>query len=149
MDADGIDVMYEYDLGDGWEHKIEFLGIADKGLDGEMRQFGVKEGQHSFCLDGDGHPCAEDCGGPMGWERTKTRQIANGVLDPYHWDMIWVNRRLDHMWLEMTANNVRRYWKEIDEEDVWRARVTAGKMASEERKSQLNPGQDEEDQDEE
>lgn len=79
LDTRGLTVIYEYDLGDGWEHKIEFLGIAEQGLDQTMLQRGVKPGQQSFCLGGGGHPCAEDCGGECGWERTKTSLARRGA----------------------------------------------------------------------
>eukprot|EP00026_Physarum_polycephalum_P017916 Phypoly_transcript_19303.p1 GENE.Phypoly_transcript_19303~~Phypoly_transcript_19303.p1 ORF type:complete len:150 (+),score=35.48 Phypoly_transcript_19303:191-640(+) len=52
-------ISYEYDFGDGWEHSIKFLGEAAEIL------------EHPICLGGEGHPCAEDCGGPGGWEELK------------------------------------------------------------------------------
>ena len=61
-------IIYEYDMGDGWEHEIEFLGSSDwfeDGLDAG------RPGQEVVCLEGEGHPAAEDCGGPYGWEGYK------------------------------------------------------------------------------
>lgn len=51
-------VVYEYDLGDGWEHEIEFEGEVENDL-------------KAVTLEGAGHPAVEDCGGPHGWERYK------------------------------------------------------------------------------
>lgn len=146
MDPSTIDVVYEYDLGDGWEHNIEFIGIAGRDHEEALYPLGVKEGQHSFCIDGEGHPCAEDCGGKFGWEEMKVRKVADGTLDPYHWDIIWVNRRLDHMWVDMNAANIRRYWKEVDQEgESWQAEITARLIASEQRLRDGDEGQEEED----
>lgn len=46
---------YQYDFGDSWEHLITVIGRGDK-----LEFF--------FCVDGEGHGCAEDAGGPIGWE---------------------------------------------------------------------------------
>lgn len=49
------DLIYQYDFGDSWEHLITVLGRGDKV-------------EFFFCVDGEGHRCAEDAGGPSGWE---------------------------------------------------------------------------------
>jgi hypothetical protein len=68
----------------------------------------------AVCLGGEGHPCAEDCGGDLGWENLKNvfkkgkkdpkglkewykTSYANGDpkgLDPYKWDIFDVNDEL-------------------------------------------------------
>lgn len=51
----GNDIEYEYDFGDSWTHKITVIGrTAHSG--------------HFVCVDGEGHPCAEDAGGLRGWK---------------------------------------------------------------------------------
>jgi len=61
-----VEVSYEYDHGDSWDHKITFLGKADSNLRKNM-QIPAEEKMPVFCLGGEGHPCAEDSGGPGGW----------------------------------------------------------------------------------
>jgi hypothetical protein len=51
----GSGLEYEYDFGDGWTHAITVIGRTN----------------HSttfFCIAGEGHPCAEDAGGFVGWK---------------------------------------------------------------------------------
>lgn len=48
-------LIYQYDFGDSWEHLITVLGRGDKE-------------EFFICVDGEGHSCAEDAGGPTGWE---------------------------------------------------------------------------------
>lgn len=54
-------VVYEYDMGDGWEHGIEFEGE-------------VVHDQNAVVLEGSGRPAVEDCGGAYGWERYKVSE---------------------------------------------------------------------------
>jgi len=107
---DGVDVSYTYDHGDSWEHSIEFLGRADRNL---RRAASIPSDLTVACLGGEGHPCAEDCGGPGGWEHLKSlfkkrgdpeglkawykTDCANGEkkgLDPWSWNMFTVNGTL-------------------------------------------------------
>ncbi|KAF2666813.1 hypothetical protein BT63DRAFT_481285 [Microthyrium microscopicum] len=103
-----IQVVYEYDHGDGWVHGIVFLGRADPSLRSVMN---VPDDLEACCLGGEGHPAAEDCGGSSGWEYLKSvfkkgkkdpeglkewykTTCTNGDpkgLDPYRWDMLDVN----------------------------------------------------------
>lgn len=102
---------YEYDMGDGWEHEIFVLGRADDNLG---KALGLKDRQRVLCIAGEGHACAEDCGGPGGWEDLKdtfkkTRGVdadrkawyknfcSNGDqkgLDPWKWDILKINAEL-------------------------------------------------------
>ena len=72
--------------------------------------------QRIVCVAGEGHGCAEDCGGPMGWDELKEafakprgdkerkewykRMCSNGDkrgLDPWKWDMLRINEELDEV----------------------------------------------------
>ncbi|KAL8704699.1 MAG: hypothetical protein Q9201_002161 [Fulgogasparrea decipioides] len=108
-------LMYEYDMGDGWNHQIIPLGRADENMGKAM---GLNEfNQRIACIAGEGHPCAEDCGGTSGWENLKeTFKKARGGdkelkdwykhscyngdkkgLDPYAWDLLEVNDLLGEL----------------------------------------------------
>jgi hypothetical protein len=63
----GVEIEYEYDKGDCWEHRIQFLGEAEPYLGMAM---GLGE-QRIFCFGGEGHRCSEDCGSDEGWESLK------------------------------------------------------------------------------
>ncbi|MCJ1468520.1 hypothetical protein MMC07_007149 [Pseudocyphellaria aurata] len=54
----GLPVEYEYDFGDGWSHDITPIGRTDAT-------------DIFLCTDGEGHECAEDVGGPGGWDELK------------------------------------------------------------------------------
>ena len=101
-------VVYEYDFGDSWEHEILLLGRADAALGKRM---GIE--QDIVCLAGQGHGCAEDCGGVVGWEHLKgvfakprgdkfrkdwyKNMCANSDakgLDPWKWDILKINEEL-------------------------------------------------------
>jgi hypothetical protein len=106
-----VEVTYEYDHGDSWLHDITFLGRADPNL---RKTLGVPDKLEAFCLGGEGHHAAEDCGSTPGWENLKNvfkkgrkdpeglkkwykTRCANGDpkgLDPYKWDMWDVNDAL-------------------------------------------------------
>ncbi|OXV10960.1 hypothetical protein Egran_01279 [Elaphomyces granulatus] len=106
---DGVDVSYTYDMGDWWDHSIDFLGRADPNL---RRTAGIPSGVKVACLGGEGHPGAEDCGGAAGWENLKAcfkkrsdpydrkdwykNECMNGEesLDPWKWSKDEVNAKL-------------------------------------------------------
>lgn len=110
------EVVYEYDFGDGWYHEITLLGKAEGDFARKQIGKGVPvEGQMTWCVAGEGHPCAEDAGGPSGWEEVKrafagstepraaelrewyTTYCSNGDregLNPWKWDIFEVNQRL-------------------------------------------------------
>lgn len=113
---------WAYDFGDGWDHELHFMGVEDRALHATMggipRDGGTATGLVARCLGGEGHPCAEDCGGEDGWKKLKevfadpTVQEADGAyssrwwfkndcvngdaggLDPYKWDIAKVNELL-------------------------------------------------------
>ncbi|KAI4126853.1 MAG: hypothetical protein LQ338_003526 [Usnochroma carphineum] len=110
-----LQIIYEYDHGDSWEHQITLLGRAEKGLHSALTGLPVEKAQKVLCISGEGHPCAEDCGSAPGWEDLKKEfkkqrggdkdlrewykhQCANGDskgLDPYKWDLMDVNADLE------------------------------------------------------
>ena len=59
---------YEYDHGDSWNHHLALLGRATPGTNA---QFGAPDNVKILCLDGQGHPAAEDVGGTYGWRGLK------------------------------------------------------------------------------
>lgn len=108
VEADGpLQLRYEYDMGDSWEHQITLLGRADQQLHESIGGPGAPRG---LCLSGEGHPCAEDCGSAPGWKDLKAtfkkvrgdkdlkewykKMCSNGDpkgLDPYKWSILDVN----------------------------------------------------------
>ncbi|KAL8916009.1 MAG: hypothetical protein Q9208_008740 [Pyrenodesmia sp. 3 TL-2023] len=111
-----IHITYEYDMGDGWEHQIQLLGRAEKGLHAALTGLPEEKAQKVLCVSGEGHPCAEDCGSEPGWEELKKaftkpkgdRELkewyknvcANGDrkgLDPWKWDLMDVNAALENI----------------------------------------------------
>ncbi|KAI4137476.1 MAG: hypothetical protein L6R39_007262 [Caloplaca ligustica] len=111
-----VHITYEYDMGDGWEHQIQLLGRAEKGLHAALTSLPEEKAQKVLCISGEGHPCAEDCGSAPGWEGLKNaftkqkgdkglkewykKQCANGEkkgLDPWKWDLMDVNADLEEM----------------------------------------------------
>ena len=109
-----IKLLYRYDMGDDWEHQINFLGRADRGLHSALTGLPGEKAQKVLCIAGEGHPCAEDCGSGSRWQGLKdafTRprrdkdlkewyknQCTNGDpkgLDPWKWDILDVNEKLE------------------------------------------------------
>lgn len=72
----GLAMEYEYDFGDGWSHEITLVG----------RKAAT---QVFMCTDGEGHGCAEDVGGPMGWQRLKEAYRASHPTRKQRQKMRW------------------------------------------------------------
>lgn len=107
-----VGLRYDYDMGDRWTHHITVLGRAEPMLHKALGS----DGAPVVCLGGQGHPCAEKCGGSVGWQNLKdafkkqrgnrnTKELKdwykndcyNGDpegLDPYQWDDRVVNDEL-------------------------------------------------------
>lgn len=66
---DVVDIRYEYDMGDGWDHSIALVGRSNPLV--HNLQIGAPGEAKILCIAGEGHACAEDCGGGMGWEVLK------------------------------------------------------------------------------
>ncbi|TKA68476.1 hypothetical protein B0A55_08942 [Friedmanniomyces simplex] len=135
VDLSGCEWIYEYDMGDGWEHRIEFLSRAETYLDSQVLEQRVVRGQNRFCIAGEGHGVAENSGGECGWDRLKWRMAESGQLDRWHWDIVWTNRRLDHMWLDVSQAIEQQFRRELlrGENDHWMATRDAGGQESRER----------------
>lgn len=116
-----------------WGHAIEFLGYAEPDADAQALDKGVALGQNVFCSGGEGHEAAENCGGEAGWERTKWRLAERGVLDPWYWDIVSINRRLDHMWVDVSPVILARIPRELIRNDVWSLTRTTALGESRER----------------
>ena len=71
--AQGTPLVYEYDMGDSWEHLIE--------LEGTEARAEVEEGDPCCCLAGGGACPPEDVGGAMGY-----MELLRAVKDPSHPD---------------------------------------------------------------
>lgn len=66
-------MIYQYDIDALWEHLISVIGRGDK-----LEFF--------FCVDGEGHGCAEDAGGPIGWKNVRNAYKGRGGdKDLRHW----------------------------------------------------------------
>lgn len=66
-------LIYQYDFGNSWEHLITVIGRGDKS-------------ESFFCVDGEGHRCAEDAGGSSGWEDVRNAyKKGNGDKDLREW----------------------------------------------------------------
>ncbi|OJJ48538.1 hypothetical protein ASPZODRAFT_14669 [Penicilliopsis zonata CBS 506.65] len=79
----GKTIHYLYDLGDGWEHVVTCTGRSDAT-------------QHISCLEGEGHGCAEDVGGPLGWEE---------LLEAYDAESPTSDQKEQIIWYETFASN--------------------------------------------
>ncbi|TVY90517.1 Uncharacterized protein LAWI1_G004397 [Lachnellula willkommii] len=79
----GKTIHYCYDFGDGWEHVISCTGRADA-----TAQF--------VCLDGEGHGCAEDVGGYIGWQE---------LLEAYDAEKPTKKQKESMSWFETQASN--------------------------------------------
>jgi hypothetical protein len=93
----GESLLYEYDFGDGWEHRI----LVEKAVDRDPRL------AYPLCLAGARACPPEDVGGALGYEHF-LEVIANkkhenhdellswvgGIFDPEGFDVNWTNREL-------------------------------------------------------
>lgn len=79
----GNTIHYNYDFGDGWEHVITCAGRTGPTA-------------HFICLEGEGHGCAEDVGGPHGWKT---------LLEAYDADNPTENQKELIDWFETYASN--------------------------------------------
>ncbi len=95
--SEGVRFSYEYDFGDGWEHRIEVEAIA-------AAEAGIA---YPRCVAGRRACPPEDCGGPWGYgnllaaigdpnhdEHEAMVEWAGGPFDPARFDVAGVNARL-------------------------------------------------------
>jgi hypothetical protein len=93
LSEEGQSFSYEYDFGDGWEHKI----ILEKILKNRMQKYPV-------CIDGKRNCPPEDCGGPYGYEN-----LLEAISNPEHEDhedMIeWIGDDFDSEYFDIEEIN--------------------------------------------
>ena len=77
-------LIYEYDFGDGWQHRITLEAI---GADRELPQL-------PYCEKGKMACPPEDCGGIPGYENL-VRTISNPKDEEYESTMMWLGRQYD------------------------------------------------------
>jgi hypothetical protein len=99
--ASDLAIRYDYDLGNGWEHLVEVVGIEPY----------LATEPPIVCLDGARACPPEDCGGPHGYEHL-IDALANpddeehdeltawvgDAFDPAEFDRSAINRRLEPLW---------------------------------------------------
>lgn len=90
-------VTYEYDFGDRWEHVITCNGREDA-----TQQF--------VCLSGQGHPCAEDCGGVGAWLELLAAFDAKNPTDEQMERMQWYEECIGDEDSVGLYGNVRWKW---------------------------------------
>jgi Plasmid pRiA4b ORF-3-like protein len=76
-------IVYNYDFGDGWEHVITAIGRTAATA-------------YFECLDGEGHGCAEDVGGPTRW---------GDLLKAYDAEHPTKEQKMKMSWFETFASN--------------------------------------------
>ena len=90
-------MIYEYDFGDSWLHRIEVEKIVEPPVDGQVPS----------CLAGANACPLEDCGGPPGYmdllealgdpehpQHAEMSEWMGGEFDAAHFDIAAVNRKL-------------------------------------------------------
>lgn len=84
---------YEYDFGDGWEHKIVLEKV-------------INDSTHTYpqCLDGKRNCPPEDCGGPYGYEDL-LKIIANPKDEEYEEMIEWLGAEFDPEYLDIDEIN--------------------------------------------
>lgn len=106
--APGVDVWYQYDLGDNWQHKITLLATERRA---DRRP--MLEGYVGVCPP-------DDAGGPSGFERLLDQ--LNNPKDPeYAHAVSWTRQMIGHRYSEeelrqklRTGNWVADYWRRVD-----------------------------------
>jgi len=104
-------LIYEYDFGDGWRHKITVQKVHPPEPDVT----------YPLCLTGKGACPPEDCGGIPGYqrmldiltrpdsgEREEILEWLGGDFDPEHFDIETVNRNLQSAWQAMRKPSKKR-----------------------------------------
>jgi hypothetical protein len=86
-------VVYEYDFGDGWAHKI----VLEKILSNQKIKYPI-------CIDGKGNCPPEDCGGPGGYEDL-LKIISDSENDGYDEMMDWLGDEFDPDYFDSEAVN--------------------------------------------
>ncbi|GAB4219310.1 MAG: plasmid pRiA4b ORF-3 family protein [Spirochaetota bacterium] len=87
-------ILYEYDFGDGWEHKIVLEKIITEG----------DFPKHPVCIGGKRNCPPEDCGGPYGY-LDLLKIISNPENEEYDEMMEWLGGEFDPEYFDMELIN--------------------------------------------
>ena len=86
--------VYEYDFGDGWEHRVEVEALT----------WSHHRLKHGVCLAGANACPPEDCGGPSGYERLL--DVLADPSDEEHTDLLqWVGGAFDASAFDLAETN--------------------------------------------
>ena len=85
--------LYEYDFGDGWEHKI----ILEKILKNHKQKYPT-------CVDGKRNCPPEDCGGPFGYENLLDA-LTNSKHEDHKEMMEWIGGGFDTEYFDIEEIN--------------------------------------------
>ena len=86
-------IKYEYDFGDGWEHKI----ILEKVLKNQVQKYPI-------CLDGKRNCPPEDCSGPFGYEDL-LKIISDPKSEEYDEMIEWLGDEFDPEYFDLEYIN--------------------------------------------
>ena len=104
----GARLVYVYDFGDGWHHRVE---VEREAPDGEFPELPI-------CLEGAGHCPPEDCGGVGGFE-----VFCAAMADPSHeehpayWE--WYGRPFDPSVFDLAQTNRTLRLSLREEQECW------------------------------
>ncbi|KAH8589799.1 U1biquitin-specific peptidase-like protein [Bisporella sp. PMI_857] len=93
----GKTIHYNYDLGDGWEHVISCTGRTDATAP-------------FVCLEGEGHGCAEDVGGHIGWKELLEAYDSQNPTKAQKEDMTWFEQRASNKDPEGLRGELKWKW---------------------------------------
>lgn len=80
----GEKFVYEYDMGDFWQHDIRLEQVVSI----------EPEGKYPVCTEGDGDCPPEDCGGPSGFMELMEERSSWCAMSEYRSDILLVAKRL-------------------------------------------------------
>ncbi|KAJ7163618.1 MM3350-like domain-containing protein [Mycena crocata] len=83
-DGKVLPLMYLYDFGDNWEHRITFKGVKNASCD------------RPLFISATGYPPAEDAGGVSGWEEVKEAFAAERPTKAHLERRDWAIRRMQY-----------------------------------------------------
>ena len=86
-------ITYEYDFGEGWEHKI----ILEKIIPDYIKK-------HPYCIEGEKSCPPEDCGGPLGYEDL-LKILSNPDDDEYEGVTEWLGDDFDPDYFDIEEIN--------------------------------------------
>lgn len=91
----GNSFLYEYDFGDGWQHKLLLEEVLER--DDPFRP---------ICVAGERRCPPEDCGGPPGF--AELREVLHDPTHPRHDEMLeWIDGDFDPEYFDLTKVNRR------------------------------------------